>query len=284
MHQRGGAEADQEPRRDADRQRGPERDPGDRADADQPSADLPQRPRQVRRRRHDHRGRECDAHRQVDRRRLGVEDARQARGHLGAAGVAGEDREARREPHGDHLVQEQPLPSACEQDHDQQHQGPDDQQVVGDLPEPPREVGELGHEVRGGGVDRRGSRCVKGQDQGAEDREHQQDGIRGSPRPRGVRCRGEDPDADGLLASAARASSAPPLPSMALPLCRRGTSGWCLRHRSFVFTRSAGVAHPESREGGGSAAATRVFGDALLVCHVSRASSARLAGHGRRRH
>ena len=33
-------------------------------------------------------------------------------------GVADEDREPRREPHGDHLVQEQPLPSVGEQDHD----------------------------------------------------------------------------------------------------------------------------------------------------------------------
>ena len=204
MHQRGGPEPDQEPGRDPDRQRGTQRDPRDRADADQPSADLTHRPRQIRRRRHDHRGRDRHAHRQVDRRRLGVEDARQARGHVRTADVAGEDREARREPRGDHLVQEQPLPSVREQDHDEEHQGPDDQQVVGDLPEPPREVGELGHEVRGGGVDRRRSRCIQGQDQGADDREHQQDGIGGSPRPRRVRRRGEDPDADGSLSQTPR--------------------------------------------------------------------------------
>ena len=194
VHEGCRGEPDQEPRDDPDRQRGAERDRGHGADRDQPASDVTHRASQVGGRRHDHRGGDGDPRRRVDRRRRGVDEARETRRGVGAVRAADEDREPERDRHREHLVEEQPLPPRREQDQQQQEERPDDEQVVRHLPEPPGEVPQLGHEVGGRGVDRRRARRVQREDDATHDREPQQDAVGGTTRSGRVGRRREDPE------------------------------------------------------------------------------------------
>ena len=191
-------EPDRKTRDHAERQRDPERDHAQRAQDDDPAADAADRPAEVRRGRCDQRARERDAGGGVDGRRSRrgepVHQRRNAIGH--------ERRQAGRQDRCDELIAEQEQPSRRHEGGDEQGDGPQDQQIGGDLPEPPEEPGEVLDEL---GEPLVGRRRVRRRDRDQPERqrgEEEQDQVRRPACPRRIRARREEADAEvGLVPS-----------------------------------------------------------------------------------
>ena len=160
------ADADEEAGGHADREGRPQGDAGHRADPHHPPPDEPQRPAHVRGGHHHHRRGQGQSHRQVDGRWPGSPDGVQARGPVRARCPAHQQAEPQGEPGRQQLVAEQPLAPPRDQREDEEDEGPADQQVVRDLPEPAEQPGEVLDQVGNGLVDRRGpgGRHRQGQD------------------------------------------------------------------------------------------------------------------------
>ena len=142
---------------------------------------------------------------EVDRRRRGVEQPLEARRRVGPTDRGDDDRRPEAEADREHLIEEQTLPAATRTGPAATGpERPDDQQVVRDLPEPPNEAGELGHELGGRGIERRRARRRERQGDDAQDREHQQHAVGGASSPRRVGSRREDPHAGDPLGAPGR--------------------------------------------------------------------------------
>ena len=177
-----------------DGEAGPQGDPGRRPDPDHPPPHVAERPRHVRRGGDDHRGGQRQAHRQVDGGRAGRADRPEAVRPAGPGQRSGDERDPDRERAREQLVEQQALAPVGEEGDGDEHQRPEDQQVVGDLPEPAEEPGktldQAGHErVERGGPGRR-----EGQRRDRDDGEDEQHHVDRTPGPRGVAGRREHPD------------------------------------------------------------------------------------------
>ena len=107
------------------------------------SPHVPERPGHVRGGHDDHRGGQRQPHRQVDGRRAGRGDRLEALRPVGPGEPSGDQREPDRERARKQLLEQQALAPVREEREGDEHQRPGDQQVIGELPEPAEEPGEL---------------------------------------------------------------------------------------------------------------------------------------------
>ena len=194
VRERGGADANREPRDDAGGHGDPECEARKRAADEHGSAHPAKGAGHVRRRRH-HDGRHHgEPHRGIARRRGRRRDPTEAVG-------ARDPREGRRrhpeqesQAGGEELADEHPCALAGDDRDDDQHGRPDEQQVVRDLPEPPEQTGQRRDELLRRAVELpRAGRDERHQSD-HERREHEEDEIGWPAGARRVARRGEDAD------------------------------------------------------------------------------------------
>ena len=157
--------------------------------------DVPERPRHVRGGHHDHRGGQRQPHRQVDGRRPGRRQRLDAVRPVGPGEPSGDQREAERQGAGEHLVEQKALAPARQQRQGQQHQRPDDQQVVGEFPEPAEQPGEALDQVVDQGIDRGRPGRREGHHHDGEHGQGEQHHVTRAPGAWGIAGRGEQADA-----------------------------------------------------------------------------------------
>ena len=185
---------DREGRHHPDGKGGLQRDGGQRPDPDHRPPHVPERPGQVGGGHDDHRGGQRQPHRHIDRRRARRGQRPDAFRPVGPGQPPGDQCHPERERPRPQLLEQQAFAPAGEQRQGDQHQRPDEQQVVGDLPEPAEQSREAPDQARHQRIDRGRPGRREGQHRHREHGEDQQHHIGRAPRPRGVGGRREHAD------------------------------------------------------------------------------------------